>query len=163
MCDRVGDVADALRPIVERMKYEITHCDYLQTDDTPVKVLAYRKEGFKGRLWAYLDPLGGQVVFDATPTHEGKGPEEFLSSFEGYLQADAYSGYDELYKRKRIVEVGCWAHGRRRFVESLTTDARAAVVRLDAAGRLLARSAVGASFVKLNGQRIWQPQERSTP
>jgi transposase len=130
MCDWVGDVADALRPIVERMKDEITRCDYLQTDDTPVKVLAYRKEGFKGRLWVYLDPLGGQVVFDATPTHEGQGPEEFLSGFEGYLQADAYVGYDELYKRKRkrIVEVGCWAHGRRRFVDSLATDARAAPV-----------------------------------
>jgi transposase len=130
MCDWVGEVADALGPIVERMKDEITHRDYLQTDDTPVKVLAYRKEGFKGRLWAYLDPLGGQVVFDATPNHERKGPEEFLASFEGYLQADAYSGYDELYKRKRkrIVEVGCWAHGRRRFVDSLSTDARAAPV-----------------------------------
>jgi transposase len=128
MCDWVGDVADAVQPIVNRMKQEITQVDYLQTDDTPVKVLAYRNEGFKGRLWAYLDPIGRQVVFDATRSHEGKGPEEFLADFEGYLQADAYSGYDELYKSKRIVEVGCWAHGRRRFVESLPTDTRAAPV-----------------------------------
>jgi transposase len=128
MSDWVGAVADALSPIVERMKREVREVDYLQTDDTPIKVLAYRASGYKGRLWAYLDPLNRQVVFDATRTHEGKGPEEFLSNFEGYLQADAYAGYDNLYKTKRIVEVGCWAHGRRRFVEALPTDARAAPV-----------------------------------
>lgn len=128
MSDWVGNVADALLPIVERMKQELREVDYLQTDDTPVKVLDYRASGYKGRLWAYLDPLKRQVVFHATQTHEGKGPEEFLSDFEGYLQADAYTGYDELYKTKRIVEVGCWAHGRRRFVEALATDARAAPV-----------------------------------
>ncbi len=29
---------------------------------------------FKGRLWVYLDPLGRQVVFDATARHERDGP-----------------------------------------------------------------------------------------
>ncbi len=128
MCDWVGDVADALQPIVDRMKREITQVDYLQTDDTPVKVLVPRGEGFKGRLWVYLDPLNHQVVFDATRTHEGKFPQEFLSSFRGYLQADAYVGYDELYKSRGIVEVGCWSHGRRRFVDSLAIDTRAAPI-----------------------------------
>lgn len=130
MCDWVGDVADVLQPVVDRMKQEIRQVDYLQTDDTPVKVLVPRGEGFKGRLWVYLDPLNRQVVFDATRTHEGKFPAEFLMNFEGYLQADAYAGYDGLYKSKSklIVEVGCWSHGRRRFVESLAIDTRAAPI-----------------------------------
>ena len=141
MCDWVADVADALQPIVDRMKEEITRVDYLQTDDTPVKVLVPRGEGFKGRLWVYLDPLNRQVVFDATTTHEGKFPAEFLKSFEGYLQADAYAGYDGLYRSKRIVEVGCWSHGRRRFVDSLAIDTRAAPV--------LALTAVQAGVIAL--------------
>lgn len=128
MSDWVGAVADALGPVVEQMKQEITRTDYIQTDDTPVKVLAYHSTGFKGRLWAYLDPLNRQVVFDATQTHERDGPMQFLANFEGYMQADAYSGYDELYRTKPIIEVGCWAHGRRRFVDALTTDSRAAPV-----------------------------------
>jgi hypothetical protein len=37
----------------------------------------------------------------------------------GVLQADAFSGYNELYKPGRppgaIVEAGCWAHARRKF------------------------------------------------
>lgn len=128
MTDWVGAVADAMSPVVEWMKDENVQTDYLQTDDTPMKVLAYRSTGYKGRLWVYLDPLNRQVVFDATQTHERDGPMKFLANFEGYLQADAYSGYDELYRTRAIVEVGCWSHGRRRFVDALATDSRAAIV-----------------------------------
>jgi len=68
------------------------------------------------------------VVFEATATHERAGPEAFLATFTGHLQADAYTGYDAVYRSGRIVEVGCWAHARRRFVEALDTDVTAAPV-----------------------------------
>lgn len=160
MCDWVGDAADALQPIVDRMRQEITQVDYLQTDDTPVKVLVPRGEGFKGRLWVYLDPLNRQVVFDASRTHEGKFPAQFLLSFEGYLQADAYAGYDGLYKSKRIVEVGCWSHGRRRFVESLAIDTRAATI-LALVQKLFQRER---EFKELSAmERTQKRQEQSKP
>jgi transposase len=91
-------------------------------------VLAETRGTFKGRVWTYLDPLAKQVVFDATPTHERDGPEAFLGGFRGHLQADAYAGYDALFRSGRIVEVACWAHARRRFVEALPSDARAATI-----------------------------------
>jgi hypothetical protein len=37
-----------------------------------------------------------------------------LAGFKGYLQADAYAGYDELH-RNGAIEVACWAHARRYF------------------------------------------------
>ena len=126
LCGWVRDVAEAVAPIVEHMKGELLATDYLQTDDTPVLVLKKLLGSFKGRLWAYLDPLGRQVVYHATPTHERSGPEAFLSGFAGHLQADAYAGYDVLYASGRIVELGCWAHARRRFREALETEPRAA-------------------------------------
>jgi hypothetical protein len=49
-----------------------------------------------------------------------------LVDFTGDLQADAYTGYDALYRTGRIRELGCWAHARRGFVEALPSDARAA-------------------------------------
>jgi transposase len=128
LCDWVADVATALAPIEAQLRREVTASAYLQTDDTPVTVLDRGGGSFKGRLWTYLDPLTRQVVFDATATHERAGPEAFLATFTGYLQADAYTGYDALYRTGRIVEVGCWAHARRRFVEALDTDAAAALV-----------------------------------
>ena len=38
------------------------------------------------------------------------------------MQADAYKGYDVLYRDRTVTEVACWAHGRRRFVEGRDTD-----------------------------------------
>jgi transposase len=126
LCGWVGDVADALAPIGAQLRREITAATYLQTDDTPVTVLGDRGGSFKGRLWTYLDPLGRQVVFDATETHARAGPETFLADFRGTLQADAYTGYDALYQSGRMIELACWAHARRRFVEALPTDPQAA-------------------------------------
>ena len=125
LCGWVADVATALAPVGDELRRQVTAASYLQTDDTPVTILE-ETGSRKGRIWTYLDPLAPQVVFDATRTHEREGPEAFLAGFAGDLQADAYTGYDALYRTGRIRELGCWAHARRGFVEALPTDARAA-------------------------------------
>jgi transposase len=127
LCDWVADVATALAPIGAQLRREVVATDYLQTDDTSVTVLGDHGGSFKGRLWVYLDPLGRQVVFDATATHERDGPATWLAAFRGKLQADAYSGYDGLYQTGHVVEIGCMAHARRRFVEAFATDSTAAL------------------------------------
>jgi transposase len=38
------------------------------------------------------------------------------------LQVDAYSGYESLLRSGQIIEVGCWAHCRRRFFEIAKTQ-----------------------------------------
>jgi len=128
LCGWVAEVATALTPIGDELRRQVTAASHLQTDDTPVTILAPFGGSHKGRLWTYLDPIGRQVVFDATPTHARDGPEAFLAAFAGDLQADAYTGYDALYATGRIREIGCWAHARRGFVEALTTDVRAALM-----------------------------------
>jgi transposase len=127
LCGWVADVATALTPIGEQLRREVVAADYLQTDDTSVTVLGDEGGSFKGRLWTYLDPLGQQVVFDATATHERDGPAAWLADFRGRLQADAYAGYDALYQGGRVIEIGCMAHARRRFVEAFATDGAAAL------------------------------------
>jgi transposase len=128
LCGWVADVATALTPIGELLRREVVAADYLQTDDTSVTVLGDEGGSFKGRLWTYLDPLGRQVVFDATATHERDGPAAWLDGFRGKLQADAYAGYDALYQSGRVIEIGCMAHARRRFVEAFATDGSAALM-----------------------------------
>jgi transposase len=128
LCGWVADVATALTPIGEQLRREVVAADYLQTDDTTITVLDDRGGSFKGRVWTYLDPLTNQVVFDATTTHERDGPAAFLAEFRGALQADAYCGYDALYQGGRVIEIGCWAHARRRFVEAFLIDTSAALM-----------------------------------
>lgn len=73
-----------------------------------------------------------------TGNRKRDGPERFLSGYEGYLQADAYGGYDGIYLRSKggIIEVACWAHARRKWWEAKTTDPRRAHEALGYIGRL---------------------------
>ena len=69
-----------------------------------------RNKTRQGRAWVYVgDHSHPHTVFDYTPNRNRDGPLTFLESFTGYLQADAYSGYDALYTTGRVVEVACWA------------------------------------------------------
>jgi hypothetical protein len=62
------------------------------------------------------------TIYDYTPTHARDGPATFLQGFKGFLQADAANLYDGIYTTGKIVEVGCWAHGRRHFHEARLSD-----------------------------------------
>lgn len=125
LCDWVAQCADALTPIHEQLKKTLVTADYLQTDDTPITVLTAGGGSRTGRLWVYVDPIGKRVFFDATATREREGPERVLKDFKGYLQADAYSAYDALYRTGRLMEVGCWAHVRRKFFDTREEDPEA--------------------------------------
>jgi len=122
MCDWVRDAAGLLDPIVQAVREEVLASYKINTDDTPVPVLVEgRHQTRKGYLWVYIAP-GGNVVFDYTPSRSRDGPVAFLRGYEGYLQADAYSGYDIIFEDSRVIEVGCWAHTRRRFYDARSTD-----------------------------------------
>jgi hypothetical protein len=87
-----------------------------------------RKIKVTARLWGYFgDHLAPFDVFDFTMSHKRDGPSRFLAGFHGFLQADAFSGYDGIYAGGDVVEVGCNAHARRKFIEAQASDpARAA-------------------------------------
>ena len=80
-----------------------------------------RKQIRKGYLWVYID-VDKNVAFDYTPTRAREGPVEFLGDYSGYIQADAYAGYDAVFEKGFATEVGCWAHGRRKFYDAKDTD-----------------------------------------
>ena len=124
MCDWMAACAGLLEPIVGAMARRVLASAVIGTDDTPVKVQDHNGKGSRtGRLWAYLgDRDNPFVVYDYTPDRGRAGPERFLQGYRsGYLQSDAYAGYDGLHRRG-LVEVGCWAHARRKFHEARTSD-----------------------------------------
>lgn len=120
LCDWVMQSGALMAPIVDLMKTDaLIPGQRIFTDDTPIPVLAKGKT-HTGRLWVYVG--GGEdnpicVIYDYTSSRSQTAPQKFLQGYHGYLQADAYAGYDALYKDGRIVEVGCWAHSRRKFVD----------------------------------------------
>jgi transposase len=129
LCDWMAGTAKILEPLYDLMKTMVLLCTVIHTDDTSVKVRdTRRKIKVTARLWGYFgDHLGPFDVFDFTMSHKRDGPSRFLAGFHGFLQADAFSGYDGIYAGGDVVEVGCNAHARRKFIEAQASDpARAA-------------------------------------
>jgi transposase len=118
--------AEFLQPLYTLAVRLVLASHVIHTDDTQVRVRdAWRKLKYKGSFWTYVgDPLHALTVFDYTPRHTRDGPAAFLQNYRGYLQADAFNGYDGIYLEShgRIIEVACWAHARRKFHESRRLD-----------------------------------------
>ena len=132
-------VYESIAPLEAAFRRAIFESDVLFTDDTPVP-LQVKGNGKlkKARLWAYVRGGSGPplVVYDFSIDRSKKRPLDFLKDYQGYIHADAYSGYDELFRKEGIVEVGCWAHARRKFDEAVSsrpkeaTDILARIARL---------------------------------
>jgi len=124
MCGWMATCAALLKPIYDAMVKVVLQSRAIQTDDTPVDVLDPGREGTRtGRIWIAIGDRDHRYwVYDFTPNRCGDGPARFFKDYRGYLQADAYAGYDALFKGGKVIEVGCWAHARRKFYEARTTD-----------------------------------------
>ena len=131
LMDWVAQCATLLTPLVEAMRLDLLQSYALHSDDTPVPVRdKTRAQTRQGRLWVYVgDEAHPQIVFDYTPDRSRDGPLRFLDGWCGHLQADAYAGYDALY-RQGATEVACWAHARRKFVEAQSSDNTRATIAL---------------------------------
>lgn len=131
-----GQAAALLDPIVSRIRDEVLKADKIHADDTPVPVLdPGRGKTATGRLWVYAadNQASGSTApratwYRFTPDRTAAHPMSHLAGFRGFLQADAYAGYDGLY-RSGVTEVACWAHFRRKVFDlhersptPLTTD-----------------------------------------
>jgi transposase len=132
----------------------------LHADDTSVRV---QGETSKGHLWVYVgDELHPHIVYDFTLGRRAERPRECLQPFQGYLHADGYSGYDQLFGTQRV-EVGCWAHARRYFYEARDTDPVNACWMLSCIGQLYGWESAAryvAEELRLSLEDYWDVREQ---
>ncbi|MGY3488013.1 hypothetical protein ACVW1C_005896 [Bradyrhizobium sp. USDA 4011] len=70
-------------------------------------------------------PFGGTdppaALFYYSRNRAGDHPQSHLAGYVGLMQADAFDGYNQLYKAQRkpapILEAACWSYGRRKFFD----------------------------------------------
>jgi transposase len=121
LCDWVGGVSIALRPILERIATHVRTGDRIHVDGTTVPILA-KGEARTGRLWTVVrddKPFDGNAALAAvyfySPTRSGNHVATWLDGWTGIMQADAFAGYNQLYasdrKPTQILEAACWSHG----------------------------------------------------
>ncbi len=128
MADQVGACTAALMPLFRLIEAHVLAAERLHGDDTTVPVLSKGKTD-TGRLWVYVRddrPFGGRAppaaIYHYSRNRRGEHPVEHLRAWpRGILQADAYSGYNQLFRHSRqpgpLRRALCWAHARRYFFE----------------------------------------------
>lgn len=127
LADQVGACTVALAPIHALIRGHVLDGRRLHGDDTTVPLLA--KGGTQtARLWTYVRddrPFGGgappAALFHFSRDREMAHPNRHLAGWQGVLQADAYGGYNDLYRGDRdpgpVLSALCWSHARRKFFE----------------------------------------------
>jgi transposase len=139
LCRSSLQCAELLTPIWNAMVEEVRASPVIHTDDTPVILQqSSAGESATARLWIYRD-LKNNLVYDFSETRSRDGPLKILGDYAGYIQADAFPGYDIFFApRGRATELACWAHARRYFVRARDSDAALADEAIDRIGQIYA-------------------------
>ena len=141
----------------------------IHADDTPIPVLAPGNKKTKtGRLWVYVrderrsgskEPAA--VWFAYSPNRQGVHPQRHLTGFSGILQADAYSGFNELFRDGSMREAACWAHARRKLYDiHVRTPSETTQKALDYIGELYGIEASIRGKPPAERLRVWQEKAK---
>lgn len=129
-------VCELLEPLYQVLIKKVTESNYINADESPLKVLEYKeikgkappdKKVMQGYMWVYRCIQSGLVFFNYRKGRGMHGPKEILGNYQGYLQCDGYSVYDKMAKINPAIKlVGCHAHVRRKFFEAKDSDPKRA-------------------------------------
>jgi transposase len=122
MCRWATEVSRKCGPLIELMHREIRAGPLIQMDETTVQVMGEsgRANTTKSFMWVIRGGAADHpiLLYQYHPSRGAKIPLAYLKGYEGYLQTDGYTGYDDAGKQPGIVHVGCWAHVRRKFTDA---------------------------------------------
>jgi transposase len=117
----VIQASEKCMPMITLLGNEIRGGPLINIDESPLQVLKEpgRKNTAKSYMWVFC---GGHqdrraVVYQYHPSRSGQVPLDFLGDFRGYVQTDAFAGYEQVARKDGIIHLGCWAHARRNFMD----------------------------------------------
>lgn len=134
-------VGDLLTPMLNLMEEELLEGGYVQADETRVQVL--NEDGKSATSQSYMWVRGRRypgappiVLFEYDPTRSGAVAKRLFTDYAGYLQADAYGGYNEICGKDGIIRCGCMAHCRRKFFEATKASTKGMGLANEAIGMI---------------------------
>ena len=139
-CDWALASAELLAPIVDRLMRRIRAGPVMQLDDTPIECQGGRGQpNFQARLWTFVSPEVGGVVYRFTPGRDSASLADLLGDFEGWLVGDGYGGNraaaNKAVKANALgsgIRIGgCWAHVLRKFRDAMKEAPGSARLFLD--------------------------------
>ena len=123
MANWVIRLAMELQPLVNLLRdYQLAY-DYVQIDETRIKVLKEINKSPHSDQWMWVSKGGPPdkpvVLFDYDPSREKEVAARLLDGFEGYVQCDGLGSYDAVCEpNPKQIQLGCFDHARRKFVEA---------------------------------------------
>jgi transposase len=116
--------AQLLQPLYAVHRLHVFSEIYQMIDESPIKVQDKDKPGacHQGYMWVRYAPLSKSALFEYYKSRSTKEPIDDLSTFNGYIQTDGYSGYTYLTSLRGITHLSCWAHARRYYDKALEND-----------------------------------------
>jgi len=125
LADWVGKTTALLEPLADAIGRHVLSAEAIFADDTPISMLAPGTGKTQtARLWTYARderPWGGiappAAWYRFSGDRKGQHPKDHLARFRGWMHADGYAGFEDLYRSGAIREVACMAHVRRKFVD----------------------------------------------
>jgi transposase len=165
LTDWISGTCTLLDPLYEELKRRVLSANYLQADETPIKVLDKDKKGttHRGYHWVYHAPLERMVLFDYREGRGREGPQECLRDFKGHLQTDGYAVYEDFDRKSGVTLLHCMAHARRKFDESKDNDLTRASYALTEIQKLYALERQAKADALSWEQRCSLRQEKSVP
>ncbi len=119
---------ELILPLINLMRDQLVLYDIQQMDETTLQVL--KEDGKKPQSKSYLwvqrggPPDRHVLLFTCDSTRGQQVAETLLGDYQGYLQADGYAGYDPVCAKNGLIQVGCFAHARRKFNEALKAQGK---------------------------------------
>jgi transposase len=115
--------SDILSPVYQKLREKLLESEIIRADETTVQVLNEpgKSPESNSYMWHYGSALDGVSIslFEYQASRSSEHPKAFLKDFKGFLQVDAYAGYNCLVPD--VTLAGCWAHARRKFVDAVKT------------------------------------------
>lgn len=109
-----------LKHLYDRMHDYLLKEPILHADESVFQVLDEdgKKPTSKSYMWLYATGMYSNPIFlyEYQPSRAKKHPKEFLKGFNGFLQTDGYPGYNAV---EDVTLVGCFAHAKRGFTDTL--------------------------------------------
>jgi len=114
---------DRFLPLINLMKEHQLDGNYLQADETRIQVLKEpgRPATSDKFMWVIRGGPPDQpvVIFEYDKSRSAEVASRLLDGFNGTLQTDGYSGYNQVCRENGITRIGCWDHARRKFVDAI--------------------------------------------
>lgn len=154
-----------LEPIARKCAEMVMGSGYIQMDESTLKVMIQPTNGKSttGQMWVRHAPEKKVVVFNYDRHRSGATAKSLLGIYEGILQTDGLTSYNQFSESNGVIHAGCHAHARRGFDESKSSDHARATRALSLYQKIFALEAEAKSLSMPPGDRLILRQEKSAP